>query len=64
MKKGLKERWIAVREDFSGKRLYLAGRDMYPRLYKTEKKAMQGCPDRTYCAKVLIPTKFKDENDE
>ena len=63
MKKGFKKRWIAIHEDFMGERLYLSGKNMYPRFFKTKKEVIElGCPEH-FCVKVLIPTKYKDKND-
>jgi len=61
MKEKMAKRYVAMREDGASKKLYLSGRDMYPRFYPTEEEA-QGF-GKVYVFPVEIPARFADGND-
>ena len=61
MKEKMAKRYVAMREDGASKKLYLSGRDMYPRFYPTEEEAQKF--NKGYVFAVEIPARLAENND-
>ena len=62
MKREMVKRWIVLTRSFEH-RLYLCGRGLYPRFYKTERAARASRKEVSYVGSVKIPREFAEGND-
>ena len=61
MKEKMVKRYVALRKDYTEKKLYLSGADMYPKFYQTEEEAQRF--NKSYIFAVEIPERFVENND-